>query len=231
MATATPPAANIPSGVVLSSQQLLQEVLSRSYQDNVDPAAAWAVAAEEGGHTPAPGHYDPDTHGNPGWSYGPFQLRDPGALPISSSGPSGPGYKYAWSKEGVDYAIDQIAKVAEGRTGSDAITQIVTRFERPANPAGEIARAEGVYAGYVKGGISATGPGGTITPSGPGATNPGGVIGGAAGALGVVDSIGKALSVLFSLRGLEMLSGFVLIILGVLWMARRQGLNGALPGR
>lgn len=198
-----------------------QEILRRSVMDNLDPAAVAAVASVEGGFTKRPGTYDPDQQGNPGWAYGPFQMRSPGALPIESAGANGPGNAYAWSNVGIDYAVDQIAKVAGGRKGQDAITAIVRDFEKPANPDAEIARAQKAYDFYAKGG-SGGDPYPGFRPDGPGATNPGGLIGGTASA---IDGISHALGVIFSARGLEMGAGFVLIVLGVLWLARR----GATP--
>lgn len=46
----------------------------------------------------------------------------------------------------------------------------------------------------------------------------------------LAEKAGHILDVIFSVRGLEMFGGFLLIVLGVLWLSRR-GLNAALPGR
>lgn len=48
--------------------------------------------------------------------------------------------------------------------------------------------------------------------------------------LASIDTIGKALAAVFSVRGLEVLGGFVLIILGVLWLARGQLPAAVRPG-
>jgi murein DD-endopeptidase MepM/ murein hydrolase activator NlpD len=77
--------------------------------------------------------------GDNGTSFGPFQLHVGGALP------SGKGRAWAESNAGILYALRQIASVAKGRTGQDAISNIVQRFERPADPSGEIRRALGYY--------------------------------------------------------------------------------------
>jgi hypothetical protein len=120
-------------------------ILGDAYTDDLDAAAVIAVAESEGGLTPAPGHYDPDTEGNPGWSYGPFQLRDPGKLPISSTGASGPGEAFAWSTTGIGYAVDGMVPVAAGLSGKDAINALVSGFEHPADVAGEEQRAFTYY--------------------------------------------------------------------------------------
>lgn len=200
-----------------------QEILRRSLEDNLDPAAVAAIASVEGGFTKRPGTYDPDTHGAPGWSYGPFQLRSPGALPVASAGANGPGVDYAWSNAGIDYAVDQIGKVAAGKKGPDAIAAIVTGFEHPANPSAETARAQKAYDFYAKGGTGSY----PLTPTGPGSTNPGGLIGGTASA---IDSVSNLLGVIFSARGLEMGAGFLLVIVGVAWLAKKSGVPTSLAG-
>lgn len=100
----------------------------------LDPRALIAVAMSEGGFSGAVG----DT----GTSFGPFQLHRGGALP-SVANPQA----WANSRAGLRYALRQIAGVARGRQGRGAIANIVRRFERPADPAGEIQRALGYYRG------------------------------------------------------------------------------------
>lgn len=124
----------------------------------LDPYAALAVTGTEGGTTPAPGHYDPDTLGHPGWSYGPWQLRSPGALPIASSGQYGPGYDFAWSRRGIDYALQKMSEAgAKGKKGPAAIDAIVRDFERPAHPDAEVQRAVALYHVPAGGNVSAPG--------------------------------------------------------------------------
>ena len=96
----------------------------------VDPRAALAVAMSEG--------LSGDV-GDNGTSFGPFQLHVGGALP------SGRGRAWAESPAGILYALRQIASVSKGMTGQQAISNIVQRFERPADPSGEIRRALGYY--------------------------------------------------------------------------------------
>lgn len=105
----------------------------------VDPRAALAVASAEGLS---------GGRGDQGTSAGPFQLHRGGALP------SGRDYGWAESPAGIEYALREIGKVAGGLHGQSAISNIVSRFERPADPRSEIARALASY-GKVGGGDAA----------------------------------------------------------------------------
>lgn len=98
----------------------------------VDINAALAVAAAEGLGGGV---------GDNGSSFGPFQLHVGGALP------AGKGQAWAESQAGIDYALQQIAKVAAGKSGPEAIAAIVGQFERPADPRGEFQRALAIYNG------------------------------------------------------------------------------------
>ncbi len=215
---------------VLTADQVYNEILAEAKLKNVDPAAAIAVAGTEGGLNPAPGHYDPSASGTPGWSYGPWQLRSPGALPIASSGEYGPGYYFAWNKTGIDYAIDQLAAVSAGQTGNAAITSIVSRFERPADPSAEIAKAEGYYSAakaLTSSGLPTTGGGVSGAVQGV-ASGVGGAVGGAVGGVtgavsgvtGAVGSIEDAFKFIFSYRFLEILGGGALVLVGIIALAK-----------
>jgi len=105
---------------------------SRRPDINLDPYAVAAVSIMEGG-----GRFG--AVGDNNSSYGPFQLHVGGALP--------PGRNAAWanSPEGVYYAMKQMAHVAAGLRGRRAISNIVRRFERPAQPDPEVAGAIGQY--------------------------------------------------------------------------------------
>lgn len=105
--------------------------------------------------------------GDNGTSFGPFQMHQGGALP--------PGKDQAWAESpaGIDYAVQQIAKVAGGKRGSDAINAIVTGFEKSANQPGEIANALALYSGgsavlSPNGGISSLTPADNGTGKGKG---------------------------------------------------------------
>lgn len=122
-----------------------QYIAQRAKQMGLDPAAVLAVASAEGLGGGV---------GDQGTSFGPFQLHRGGALP------SGRGRAWAESRPGIDYALRQIQGVAGGMRGQQAIANIVRRFEIPANPTGEIARARAAYGRY-----------GTL-PAGPAAAAP-----------------------------------------------------------
>jgi hypothetical protein len=103
----------------------------------LDPRAVFAIAQHEG----LSGGI-----GDQGTSFGPFQLHWGGAYP--SFAPQGnPQAAQAWasSPAGIDYALGQIQGVAGGLTGREAIYNISSRFERPADVAGEVADAIAHY--------------------------------------------------------------------------------------
>lgn len=120
----------------------------------LDPIAVIAIATQEG----ISGRI-----GDNGHAFGPFQLNDaggsfPGSLMNLSAAEKN---AWAWSTEGIDYALQQMSQVASGLTGSQAITAIATKFERP--------RAD-LLPGEISGAIAQypTIGGGTITiPSPP----------------------------------------------------------------
>jgi hypothetical protein len=115
--------------------------LARQY--GLDPSAVLAVARGEGGLVNRPGTADiGDLAG--GGSYGPFQLYAQGALPRHLVGNRQRADSWAWSPEGIRYALSKMASSgARGLSGADAVRAIVTRFERPANPQASIANALG----------------------------------------------------------------------------------------
>jgi cell wall-associated NlpC family hydrolase len=101
----------------------------------LDPAAVLAVARSEG----LSGGI-----GDGGHAFGPFQLNNAGG--VLTNHPAGhQNNQGAWSNAGIDYALKGIARVAQGLHGHAAINAIVRRFERPADPDGEVRRAIGYY--------------------------------------------------------------------------------------
>lgn len=114
----------------------------------LDPAAVLSIASVEGGFNGSIGDH--------GTSFGPFQLHIGGALPKGISNPQA----WANSKAGIGYALDHISQVAGGLHGKQAIAAISSRFERPADVPGEIAKASGRYGQFAGGAL----PKGSIGP-------------------------------------------------------------------
>jgi cell wall-associated NlpC family hydrolase len=101
----------------------------------LDPKAVLAIAAHEGLSGGV---------GDGGHAFGPFQLNDAGGV-LTNHPASHHSNQWAWSNEGINYALAGIAKVAKGLKGKAAVTAIATRFERPQDPQGEIADAMAHY--------------------------------------------------------------------------------------
>jgi len=135
-------------------------IRQRAAKYGLDPQAVLAVASREGLSGAV---------GDQGTSFGPFQLHVGGALP------RGRGRGWAESNAGIDYALGQMGGVARGLRGRAAIENIVRRFERPANPGGEIAGALAALPSF------GAGAGPALAPAGP-SPGPGPAVGGAAGA-------------------------------------------------
>lgn len=111
----------------------------------LDPRAVLAVAAGEGGFVNREGDIG-DLAG--GGSYGPFQLYAQGALPSKYRGNPGRADAWAWSPEGIRYALGRmVASGAAGLTGRQAIETIIRKFERPADPDTSVRNAISRYSG------------------------------------------------------------------------------------
>lgn len=130
----------------------------------IDRNAELAVAGQEG----LSGRV-----GDNGTSFGPNQLHAGGALP-SWVWQRGPAFaqQWAWSPEGIDYALSHVARVAGGKKGAAAVQAIVGQFERPADPAGEISRALAHYGGAPAGGRTVAAAGGGAVGGGGAALDP-----------------------------------------------------------
>ncbi len=117
--------------------------LARQY--GLDPQAVLAVARGEGGLQNREGDIG-DLSG--GGSFGPFQLYTKGALPAQYRGRPQAADQWAWSPEGIKYALGRMQAVgAGGLRGGDAVRRIITRFERPKDPRTSIANALGRLGG------------------------------------------------------------------------------------
>lgn len=109
----------------------------------LDRQAVLAVASTEGGLSDREGDIG-DLAG--GGSYGPFQLYAKGALPAQYRGNSALADKWAWSREGINYALRKMLEAgAGGLKGQNAINTIVRKFERPADPDSQVAKALARY--------------------------------------------------------------------------------------
>jgi hypothetical protein len=128
--------------------QYIKNIQEAGAKYGVDINALLSVAAQEGLGGGV---------GDNGTSFGPFQMHEGGALP------QGKDQAWAESPEGVDYAVKQIANVAKGKVGKDAINAIVTQFEKSANQPAEIANALSVYEGGTANLATGSGIGADIT--------------------------------------------------------------------
>ena len=130
----------------------------------LDPSAVLAVTSQEG----AGGGI-----GDAGTSFGPWQLHVGGAFPTTINGKPTSDWSlaqkqaWAWSTAGVNYALAGMSSVASGLTGDAAVSAIVTGFERPYNPAAEIAGAEAAYGSSFGANLTA-GSGSSGAPPRPG---------------------------------------------------------------
>lgn len=79
--------------------------------------------------------------GDGGHAFGPFQMNNAGGVITGKFKGWTPQQinKWAWSKAGIDYALQGIARVAAGKKGPAAMKAIVYEYERPADKAGAYA--------------------------------------------------------------------------------------------
>ena len=117
----------------------------------LDPRALLAVASAEGLSGGV---------GDSGHAFGPFQLNDAGGV---ITGRPGDHRAFAESPAGIEWALQQIASVAGGEVGKQAVNSIVRRFERPADPDSEVSRALGAYGSFGGGTVEPPTP--TVSPA------------------------------------------------------------------
>lgn len=129
----------------MAASPTIAAIRAASRRYGIDPRAAVAVALGEGGLVNREGDVG-DLSG--GGSYGPFQLYTQGALPAQYRGRPQAADSWAWSPQGIDYAVSRMAQSgARGLTGPNAVETIVRKFERPADPSGSVSRALARYGG------------------------------------------------------------------------------------
>jgi hypothetical protein len=127
-------------------------ILKMSARLGLDPQAVDAIGNVEGRNALHGGN----SIGDNGSSFGPFQLHAGGALPAEVWA-RGATYANNWanSPAGIQYALQRMASVAGGTHGQAAVQAISSRFERPADVAGEVSKAMGFYGGSGTGAGSA----------------------------------------------------------------------------
>jgi hypothetical protein len=130
----------------VANRSVVNAIIQGSRRRGLDPNAVLAIARVEG----LSGRV-----GDQGTSFGPFQLHIGGAMPRGIRNPQ----QWAMSQQGINYALDHIAAVARGLRGRQAVAAISSRFERPADVAGEISKAMSFYGGGGGGG------GGVLSPA------------------------------------------------------------------
>lgn len=160
-----------------------------SRRKGLDPRATKIVASGEGGLVDRPGTQDiGDLAG--GGSVGPFQLYAQGAFPRHLRHlPLQARDDWAWSEEGIKYALSRQAGVARGLKGEAAINAIIRRFERPKDPDASVRNAVAKFrAGQFKGGGTSFLP----TPNDP--SSPSSPIFGSDSSTGALDGQRKAVA-------------------------------------
>lgn len=100
----------------------------------LDPSAVLAVGGTEG----LSGGI-----GDGGHAFGFAQLNNAGGVITGKFPGRTPEQinQWAWTPDGIDFALAGMARVAAGQEGSQAVNSIVSRFERPANIPREISAA------------------------------------------------------------------------------------------
>lgn len=216
MAAGVPPPPSTRTSAYVYGPAELAYISAKAKALGLDPQAVLAVAATEGGSLPA-------AVGDNGTSFGPWQLHAGGALPADIWA-KGATYSRQWadSPAGIDYALNGINKVAHGLRGQQAVSSIVSGFERPANPEAEIERAISIY--NSGGGPRTTGS--SVTSDISGAA--GAVTGAVGGVVGDIThpfkTIEDAFTFLTSWRFAEVLGGFILIVVGLFLLGKQFGL-------
>jgi cell wall-associated NlpC family hydrolase len=151
----------------MASAAQIQYIQQRAQALGLDPRAVLAIAGHEG----LSGGI-----GDGGHAFGPFQENNAGGVLTGKFQGQTPQQinQWAWSNQGIDSALGQIAGVARGLKGEQAIRAITTRFERPANPGAEISDALAHYGQSGQVGLSSAPAkaGGGVVP--PGMFNAGG---------------------------------------------------------
>lgn len=148
-----------------------------------------------------------------------------GAYPKSAPQDPTAANQWAWSPAGINAALSDMSKVAQGQTGAQAVHSIVFKFERPLKPAAEYANAMKAYSLGVF-----TDPGGITGAVQGAAGSVGSAVSGAASDVGAVTSfLGDLSKASVWLRGLQIAGGGIILLLGLYLLAKQVGLAADLP--
>lgn len=132
-------------------------IVEAARRKGLDPEAVLAIDGHEG----LSGRI-----GDGGHAFGPSQMNDVGGVLTGKTNGRTPQQmnEWAWSHEGIDYALDGMARVAKGLKGKAAITTIASQYERPKDVPGEINDAWAHYGKYGAGGpVAVQGASGRVT--------------------------------------------------------------------
>lgn len=115
-------------GPRMSRSEVISYVQQQAPIRGVDPAAALAIAEQEG----LGGEGASSVPGDNGTSFGPWQLHAGGRLPaeVWAQGASF-AQSWAWSQQGIDYALTGIAGESSQLEGAAAVAAISRKFEAP----------------------------------------------------------------------------------------------------
>lgn len=137
------------------SQRLTpRQIADRARYYGLDPQAVQAVGRSEGYSGAMGDNYH---------AFGPFQMNDAGGVLTGKFNGWTPQQKqeWAWSQQGVDFALGGMARVAKGKYGADAVRALVSQYERPKDIPGEVNRSLG-YLNTAGGGA----PPSSVAPAG-----------------------------------------------------------------
>ena len=216
---------------------VVKYVVKQAPRYQLDANAVVAVAIQEGLMTKG------GAPGDNGTSFGPWQLHQGGAYPASAPQQVDAANAWAWSDQGIDYALGRMQSVAGGLKGRPAVRAIVYRFERPKDPATEYKNAVQALPSNDGGpsGGSLAGPIGDIISGvyhGSGIATGVGIVTGAVGTgesiVSGTEAVGHFLGNLtnpaFILRGLEIIGGGLFVLFGLYLLGRQSGVVNRAQG-
>jgi hypothetical protein len=157
--------ATLPQGT-LDRNGVIAYVGQNAAAYGLDPAAVLAVANQEGLNQNPGAVWN--LQGESGYNFGPpsWYTGGAGKAIVNMQGSNAPSW--AWTPEGINYWLSQVAQSASGLQGGAAIQAIVHGFERPREDlaGGEVINAGNVYQSFqqmlqgmgISGGVTDTTP-------------------------------------------------------------------------